>query len=261
MGPWLLVLLLGGGAWFLLSSRLLPFRFLPHAISLLAGRHDEARAPGQLSYFRALASTLAGTVGMGNIAGVAVALTAGGPGAIFWMWMTAILGIATKFFTCTLAVRCRGPDSAGKIQGGPMYVIREAMPGWTRPLAAFFCGVALIGCLPLFQSNQLKQILGDVVVAGEMSITLGDHRLIFDVGVGVVLAIVTGLVIIGGAQCIGATAAVIVPVMKLLYVGAALAVIGANIEAIPETLASIVTLAFEPAAAGGGLLGVILIEV
>lgn len=260
-GPWLLVLLLGGGAWFLLSSRLLPFRFLPHAVELLAGRFDEDRAPGQLSHFRALSSALAGTVGMGNIAGVAVALTAGGPGAIFWMWMTAVLGIATKFFTCTLAVRYRGTDSAGEIQGGPMYVIREAMPAWARPLAGFFCAVALVGCLPLFQTNQLVQILREVLIEGELGISLGAQRLSFDLGLGVALAVITGLVILGGVQRIAATAARVVPAMTLLYVGAALTVIGANLPAVPGALLTIVDLAFEPAAAGGGLLGVILIGV
>ncbi len=260
-GPWLLVLLLGGGAWFFVSSRLLPFRYLPHAVQLLTGRFDQACAPGQLSHFRALASALAGTVGMGNIAGVAVALTAGGPGAIFWMWMTALLGVATKFFTCTLAVHFRGPDSAGEIQGGPMYVIREGMPARARPLAGFFCAVALVGCLPLFQTNQLVQIVRDVWVEGELGVTLGDNRLGFDLGLGVLLAAVTGIVIYGGIQRIASTAARVVPIMTVFYVGASLAVIMLNIAEVPAALGQIVALAFEPAAAAGGLIGVILIGV
>ena len=127
-GPWLLVLLLGGGSFFLYKSRLAPFRYLRHGVHLLLGRFDNQTDPGHISHFKALSAALAGTIGMGNIAGVALAIKIGGPGAIFWMWMTAILGIATKFFTCSLAIMYRGKDSAGNLQGGPMYVIREGLP-------------------------------------------------------------------------------------------------------------------------------------
>ncbi len=263
-GPWLLVLLLGGGSFFMVFSRLLPFRHLFHAFGVLSGRYDRDPAPGQLSHFGALSSALAGTIGMGNIAGVAVALTVGGPGAIFWMWVTAILGIATKFFTCTLAVRFRGPDSAGEIQGGPMYVIREGMPGWARPLAGFFCFVALIGCLPLFQTNQLVQILREVIApevfGWEVAAPslLPNPRLAFDLGCGIVIACVTAFVTFGGIRRVGATAVKVVPAMSILYLLCALAVIGLNLPAVPAVFAEIFGLAFSPAAAGGGLLGVIV---
>jgi AGCS family alanine or glycine:cation symporter len=162
-GPWLLVLLLGGGGFFLVYTRFVPFRYLPHAWQLLRGRYDDPNDPGQISHFQALSSALAGTIGMGNIAGVALAITIGGPGAIFWMWMTAVLGIATKFFTCSLAVMYRGRDQAGELQGGPMYVIREGLhPRW-RPLAYWFAFFGLIGSLPALQANQLTQIVRDVV--------------------------------------------------------------------------------------------------
>ena len=162
-GPWLLILILGGGFYFLVQSRLLPFLYIGHSIDLLRGKYDDPNNPGDITHFQALSSALAGTIGMGNIAGVAVAIHIGGPGAIFWMWMTAVVGIATKFFTCTLAVMYRGEDSAGNIQGGPMYVITQGLgPKW-KPFAIFFSLAGLIGCLPLFQTNQLVQTVRDVI--------------------------------------------------------------------------------------------------
>ncbi|MEE9253614.1 MAG: alanine:cation symporter family protein, partial [Pseudomonadales bacterium] len=197
-GPWLLVLLLGGGAFFLAYSRLLPFRFLGHAWALLRGRHDHPNDPGQISHFQALSSALAGTIGMGNIAGVAVAISIGGPGAIFWMWVTAVLGIATKFFTCTLAVMFRGADTRGEIQGGPMYVIREALPPRARFLAYWFCVVGLVGCLPAFQTNQLVQIMRDVVFIPQGWIAADGDYLRFNLASGIVIASLVALVVYGG---------------------------------------------------------------
>ena len=132
-GTPLVVLILGGGLYFLGLSKLLPFRYLGHSLDLLRGRFDNPDDPGEISHFQALASALAGTIGMGNIAGVAVAIYVGGPGAIFWMWMTAIVGIATKFYTCSLAVMYRGRDSQGRLQGGPMYVITEGLGSKFKP--------------------------------------------------------------------------------------------------------------------------------
>ena len=162
-GPWLLWLLLGGGFYFLVRSRFTPFRYLGHAIDLIRGKYDNPDHPGHINHFSALSAALAGTIGMGNIAGVALAIKIGGPGAIFWMWMTAILGIATKFFTCTLAVMYRGKDDAGELQGGPMYVIREGLPKRFHFLAFFFAIVGMVGCLPALQANQLIQIFRDLV--------------------------------------------------------------------------------------------------
>lgn len=150
-GPWLLVLLLGGGLFFLVFSRLIPFRYFRHGVNILRGKYDDPNDEGDISHFQALSSALAGTIGMGNIAGVAIAIATGGPGAIFWMWMSAIVGVATKFFTCTLAVMYRGKDSKGHLQGGPMYVITEGLGKKWRPLAVFFSLAGLIGCLPAFQ--------------------------------------------------------------------------------------------------------------
>lgn len=143
-GTPLVLLLLGGGLFFALYSRFLPYRHFGHAIGIMLGRHDTPGEPGELSHAQALAAALSGTMGMGNISGVALAIAAGGPGAVFWMWMSALVGIATKFFTCTLGVMYRGTDSAGQLQGGPMYIIREALPRAFYPLAILFALAGLI---------------------------------------------------------------------------------------------------------------------
>ena len=126
-GPPLLVLLIGGGLFFTLYSRFIPFRYVRHGLNVLLGKYDDPNDPGQVNHFQALSSALASTVGMGNISGVAIAIHTGGPGALFWMWMSAIVGMATKFFTCTLAIMYRGTDEDGEVQGGPMYVITKGM--------------------------------------------------------------------------------------------------------------------------------------
>ena len=148
----------------MLYSRLVPLRYIGHALKILSGKYDDPNEPGQLRHYQALSTALAGTVGMGNVSGVAVAITMGGPGAIFWMWISALLGISTKFFTCSLAVMFRGIDSAGEIQGGPMYFITEGLGKNWKPMSVFFSVVGMIGVSPLFQANQLTQMIRDVVL-------------------------------------------------------------------------------------------------
>jgi alanine or glycine:cation symporter, AGCS family len=258
-GPWLLVLLLGGGFFFLVYTRFAPFRHLPHAIQILRGRYDSPDDPGDINHFQALSSALAGTIGMGNIAGVALAIVIGGPGAIFWMWMTAILGIATKFFTCTLAVMYRGRDSAGVLRGGPMYVIREGLHRRWHWLAYFFALFGMIGTLPVVQANQLIQIVRDVVFVGNGWLPGGDDHFRFNLTAGVMLAVTAGLVIFGGIHRIGRVASRMVPSMSALYIGAVLVAVGLNIEALPGVVWLIVEDAFTArSAASGSLLAVIL---
>ena len=258
-GPWLLVLLLGGGLFFLFYSRALPFRYLGHACSLLLGRHDKADDPGQISHFQALSSALAGTVGMGNIAGVALAIHIGGPGAIFWMWITAVVGIATKFFTCSLAVMYRGRDSDGVLQGGPMYVIREALPRRLRFLAYLFAAFGLLGCLPVFQANQLTQVLREVLFIEQGWLAAEANHFGFNLAVGLGLALVAARVVLGGLARVAKAAATLVPLMSILYVGGALTAVLLNIDKLPGAVALIVTDAFTgDAVAGGALLSVIL---
>lgn len=257
-GPWLVTLLLGGGAYFFVYSRFLPFRYFTHAIDLLRGKYDDPNAPGELSHFRALASALAGTIGLGNIGGVAVAIHTGGPGAIFWMWMGAFLGIATKFFTCTLAVLYRGKDSRGELQGGPMYVIVEGLGERWRPLANFFCVCALVGVFPLFQANQLVQVIRDVLVEPSGLISDPASLLYFNFALGVVTASVVGLVVIGGIQRIGAATSRLVPLMVLLYCGMAAWILAMHIADIPSYIALILEDAFTGNAVLGGSVGSVI---
>lgn len=258
-GPWLLVLLLGGGLVFLIRSRFVPFRYLPHAIDLLRGKYNDPSDPGQISHFKALSAALAGTIGMGNIAGVALAIAIGGPGAIFWMWMTAIVGMATKFFTCSLAVMYRGKDSAGDLQGGPMYVIREALPERMHFLAYVFAGTGLIGCLPALQSNQLIQIFRDLIAIEYGLLATDADPLLFNLMAGTVLAALTASVVFGGIKRISNVAAALVPSMSVLYVGSVAVALMLNADAVPGALALIIEDAFTgDAVAGGGLLAMIL---
>ena len=253
-------LLLAAGVFLFLFSRGLPYRHFGHALALLTGRFDARDDPGELTHFQALCAALSGTLGLGNIAGVAVAIAAGGPGAVFWMWLTALLGVGTKFFTCTLAVMYRGENSMGVVQGGPMYVIREGLPRRWHPLAVFFCVAALFGSLPVFQVNQLVQIVRDVV-AVPAGWTSSDAHFGFDLLAGTLAALVVGGVIFGGVSRVGYAAARIVPAMVVVYLAAVGAVLVANAGAIPGTLARIVGEAFAVDAAAGGLLGTLLIGV
>ncbi len=265
----LLVLLVGGGVFFLVYSRFIPYRNFSHGVQVLSGKYEDPNAPGDINHFQALSSTLAATVGMGNISGVAIALGVGGPGAIFWMWITAIVGMATKFFTCTLSIMYRGKDTSGKIQGGPMYYITEGLGKKWKPLAMFFCLAGLIGCLPLFQANQLTQILRDTVFAEHnllgydifilsgTIITETGFRL-SDILTGLILVALVSLVIFGGIKRIGHVAARLVPLMVLIYIFTVVYIIINNIIDVPYYFWLIVTDAFTGQAAAGGALGVVI---
>ena len=255
-GPWLLVLLLGGGAFFLCYSRFLPFRFIRHAIDILRGKYDDPSDPGDISHFAALSSALAATIGVGNIAGVAVAVTVGGPGAIFWMWLSAVVGMATKFFTCTLAIMYRGTDSRGDTQGGPMYAIVEGLGKKWKPLGAFFCVAALIGALPAFQVNQLVQILRDVIFIPNGWI--GESHFTFNLTAGIIIAGLVALIIFGGILRIGTVASKLVPGMLILYMAAALWILAVNYANIPKCLWLIITDAFSGQAVAGGAIGAVI---
>jgi len=256
-GPWLLVLILGGGLYFLIYSRFYPFLYMGHSIQLLRGKYDDDDSPGDITHFQALSSALAGTIGMGNIAGVAVAIGMGGPGAIFWMWATAVVGIATKFFTCTLAVMYRGKDSAGDLQGGPMYVIREGLPKKFHFLAYFFCLAGTIGCLPLFQANQLIQTVREVIFIPNGWLQPG-NEMKFNIIAGVILAASVATVIFGGLHRIAAVASRLVPAMTLLYVGTAAYILLSHLSAVPDILWLIVTDAFTGQAVAGGAVGTVI---
>jgi len=247
----------------------MPYRNFKHGIEVLSGKYEDPDAPGDINHFQALSSTLAATVGMGNISGVAIALGVGGPGAIFWMWVTAIVGMATKFFTCTLSIMYRGEDSSGKIQGGPMYYITEGLGKKWKPLAIFFSIAGLIGCTPMFQSNQLTQIVRDTMLAenglmGYETMILAGSFLtetgfrLSDIIMGLILVGLVSLVIFGGIKRIGHVAARLVPLMVLVYILTVVYIIINNIVDVPYYFWLIVTDAFTGEAAAGGALGVVI---
>ena len=256
----LLYLLIGGGLYFTIYSRFVPFFYLRHSIQILRGKYNNANDPGEINHFQALCSALSGTVGMGNITGVAVAIVQGGPGALFWMWICALLGMATKFFTCSLAVMYRGTDQTGQVQGGPMYFITEGLGKKWKPLAMAFCFFGLFGCLPMFQSNQLTAIVSEMFfkpndwfVDSSQNVTLIGQGLF-----GLLLAIFVGVVILGGIQRIGKVAATLVPFMVILYGGCALIIIIMHASQIPEAFRLIITDAFTGQAVTGGVLGSVI---
>ncbi len=256
----LLFLLVGGGFYFLILSRFLPFRYFGHAISVLRGKYDDPNDPGQISHFEALATALAATVGMGNIAGVAVAITIGGPGAVFWMWVSGLIGMCTKFFTCTLAILYRGKDSEGTVQGGPMYFITEGLGKKWKPLAVFFSAAGLIGALPAFNVNQLTQAIRDIVLI-PAGVQAGMWS---DLTTGIILLIITAIVILGGLTRISRTTARLVPLMVALYFLAVIAILVVHITELPGYLKLIFTDAF--AASNykgdpmlGGVLGALIV--
>ena len=252
-GPWLVIFLVGSGIFFLIFSGLRPFRYLPHAFALLTGKYSKASDVGDVSHFKALTAALSGTIGLGNIAGVAVAIQLGGPGAIFWMWLTAIVGIATKFFTCTLSVMYRDVNPDGTTNAGPMYVIKNALPNYMLPLAYFFAIFGIIGCLPGFQSNQLVQISKDLYFPGVEN---------FELIAGIFLAIITAIVVVGGLKRIANVASYLVPFMGCIYFGAVLICIALNIEDFLPSLSLIISDAFTGSAvASGSIMGVIIVGV
>jgi len=192
---------------------------------------------------------------MGNVSGVAVAITMGGPGAIFWMWISAMLGISTKFFTCSLAVMYRGKDSAGEIQGGPMYFITEGLGKSWKPLAICFSVVGMIGVSPLFQANQLTQMVRDVVLAPN---NIGGN-FISDLITGLIIAAIVAVVVIGGIKRIGNVTGRVVPFMVMVYLITVLFIIFSNTDHIIPAFKTILNDAFTGNAVLGGSLGAIII--
>lgn len=236
----LLILLIGGGLYLLILSRFLPFRLFGHALSVLRGKYDNPDDPGEITHFQALTTALSSTIGMGNIAGVAVAISIGGPGAVFWMWVSAIIGMSTKFFTAALAIMYRGKDSQGNLQGGPMYVIVEGLGKHWKPLAVFFSFCGMVGALPVFNVNQLTQAINDILLQPNGVEVNTTTNLV----IGGVLVFFTALVIIGGLNRISKTASKLVPAMVLLYFVMVLSILILNASEVPKYFSLIFTEAF-----------------
>ncbi len=256
----MLILLIGGGLFLMVQSRFLPYRYFRHAIGITAGKHDTEGAKGDVSHLQALSAAVAATVGLGNISGVAIAIYMGGPGVVFWIWVTALIGMCIKFYSCSLAIMYRGTDSEGKLQGGPMFYIMQGIGKKAKPLATFFCIAGLFGFLGVFTANQFTQTFMNVVDPNESLILLGDFN--WKLIVGIVLAIITSFVIFGGLKKIAKVASAIVPFMVLIYFVAVVVVMATNTSEIWPSLKLIVLEAFNfDTMVKGGFWGLVILGV
>ena len=241
-----IVLLVGTGLYLSIRLRGIQLRGFRHATNLVQGKYDKVDDPGEVTHFQALSTALSATIGTGNIAGVATAITLGGPGAVFWMWITALVGMATKYASCTLAVKYRYLHPNGEVSGGPMYTLRDGL-GMPKLAAAFavFTLIASFGIGNMVQANSVVDGIGFILpeLAG------------YKTTLGVIMGIAVGLVIIGGIKRIAKVASTIVPFMAVAYILASLTILVMNFTAIPEALWTIINHALNPWAAGGGAVG------
>lgn len=267
-GTPLVILMVGGGLFFMFFSGFMPYKHFGHAFGIIRGEYSDEHDQGDISHYQALATALSGTLGLGNITGVAVAITVGGPGAIFWMWVTAVVGVATKFFTASLAIMYRGKDSLGHLQGGPMYVIREGMSKRWLPLAYLFAIAGLFGILPSFQINQLVQTLREVFAIPAGLATTKDH-FNFDLITGIILSLGIFSIVIGKIHRIAQVTSKVVPFMVIFYFLMTIIVLISNHSNLLPMLKLIVTDAFQGGyvaesylnnnAVFGGALGAVII--
>lgn len=245
------LLLIGGGLFLVFYSGFAPYRYFRHALAITAGKYDDKKAQGEVSSFQALSAAVAATVGLGNISGVAIAIHDGGPGVVFWIWMTALIGMCIKYYSCSLAIMYRGTDSDGKLQGGPMFYITQGMGPKAKPLAVFFCICGLFGFLGVFTANQFTETFMSVVEPTETLWATSEFN--WKLLIGMVLAIITSFVIFGGLTKIAKVASAIVPFMVLLYLVAVIVVMVLNSDQVWPALRMILREAwnFETAVTGG----------
>lgn len=241
--PALLVLLMGIGIYLTVALKGIQFRYLGYALRLVMKSQEGTQDKGDISHFASLMTALAATIGIGNIAGVATAITIGGFGALFWMWITALVGMAIKYAEAILAVKYRTTDARGEMCGGPMYFIERGL-GW-KWLASSF---ALFGAIGAFGGGNMLQANS---VADVMSSMFNVDPWI----TGVAVAVFTGLTLLGGIRSIGAVASFLVPIMAIFYIGGALLILGVYVDRIPGAFYQIITSAFTGQAAVGGFMG------
>lgn len=265
----LFFLLIGGGLYLFISSGAVSLRRLPAALSELRRKQDK-NGNGQISSAQALASVVAATIGLGNIAGVAIALVIGGPGAIFWMWVSALVGMATKYHEGVLAIMYKGKDDQGNPQGGPMHIIEQGLgPKWT-PLAKFFAIAGLFGTMCIMNANQLTEafmttfttpegISGSSFLSGVGGVIGLDNVHVYRLLFGIAIAAIVAVVILGGIKRIASVATVMVPFMVGLYFLMVLYIIITNISGVPAVFKSIFAEAFNLKAGIGALAGIALI--
>jgi AGCS family alanine or glycine:cation symporter len=242
-GPPLLLLLIGTGIYLTVILKGVQFRCLGYAIKEIFRKRETKGIQGDISQFDALMTSLAGAIGTGTIVGVATAITVGGIGAMFWMWITAFVGMATKYAESLLAVKFRSADKRGDMMGGPMqYMERGLGWRWLALLFALFGSIAAIGTGNLVQVNSIASAISSAFPVDSL-IT------------GIILAGLTGFVLIGGVRSIGQVAGILVPIMALLYVGGGLMILAIHADKIPSALNIIIDSAFNGQAAVGGVLG------
>ena len=255
--PFIVVWLLFGALFFTIRMGFINIKGFRHSLDLARGKYDDPNAPGQVTHFQALATAVSGTVGLGNIAGVAVAISLGGAGATFWMILAGLLGMSSKFVECTLGVKYRFINSEGRVFGGPMNYLRYGLEkrnkkGLGKVLAAMFAVLAIgasFGGGNMFQANQSFEQL-----EGMFPFLVGNGFWF-----GVVTALLVGVVIIGGISSIAKVTGKIVPVMAGVYILGCLTVIGINIENIGPAFTAIIDGAFSPSALKGGIIGVLIV--
>lgn len=266
----LFFLLIGGGLYLIISSGFVSIRRFPAAIAELRRKSDSNGNNGQISSVQALASAVAATIGLGNIAGVAIALVIGGPGAIFWMWVSAIVGMSTKYHEGALAVMYKGHDAQGNAKGGPMYIIENGLGSKFKPLAVFFSIAGMFGTLCIMNANQLTEgVMTTFTTPEQLSSsgflnTLGSFtglgpsgafRLIF----GMAIAAVVALVVLKGVRRIARVASVMVPFMVGVYFIMVLYIIVTNFDQVPAVFNDIFTSAFNLRAGFGAFAGIAII--
>jgi len=241
-----IILLVGTGLYLTIKLRFIQFRGFKHACQLITGKFDKKDAPGEVSHFQALSTALSATIGTGNIAGVATAIALGGPGAVFWMWITALVGMATKYASCTLALKFRHIHNDGSISGGPMYTLLNAlkMPKLAA-MFALFTLIASFGIGNMVQANSVVDGLARALPSIAQNKTF----------IGFIMAILVGLVIIGGIKRIAKVASIVVPFMAIAYCGVALIILISHYSQIPDAFGTIINLALNPTAVGGGAIG------
>jgi AGCS family alanine or glycine:cation symporter len=241
-GHFLVVLIVGIGLFLTFKLRGMQFRYLVYSLKLAFTRQDD-QAQGDISQFQALMTALAATIGIGSIAGVATAIVTGGFGAIFWMWVIALIGMVTKFAEAILAVKYRVVDEKGHMRGGPMYYISNGLGWkWLAVLFAIFCALSSLAGGNIIQSNSIAAAVQDLI-----------H--LPPIWTGMILSAVTALVLFGGIKSIGKVSSYLVPIMALMYVIGGFVIIALRFDRIPEGLMTIITTAFTGQAALGGFLG------
>ncbi|GAB5551761.1 MAG: alanine/glycine:cation symporter family protein [Saprospiraceae bacterium] len=259
--PLIVMWLIVAALFFTFYLGFINLRGFGHSLKLLRGDYSDQKDEGQITHFQALSTALSGTVGIGNIGGVAIVMTIGGPGALFWLIVAGFLSMSTKFAECVLGVLYRKTHEDGRVSGGPMYYLEyglkaRGLPWLAKPMGIFYALAMVVGCLGIgnmFQSNQAFEQF--VFVTGAEESAFADQGLLF----GFVIAALVALVILGGLRSIAKVTSRLVPFMGILYVLCGVTIILLNADKVPGAVSAVLTNAFNPQAIGGGMIGVMIL--